>query len=278
MSEEHKETPLPSPEILSSAIVVREKEMENLNLKMELKLEKLKSSMELELLNQKLEYLTLLQETKIAHLKDKEKDRKEAHKREIELIKEKSHAHPYPHHLPPGIGRFIGSALLPANMEHFLIGWTGSSISNWNLVFRASLNGDAASTFHALSDNKACTLVLVKVGGYIFGGYNTACWNSATNSYLNAPGSFLFTLVNPYGDPPTLFSCKNLAHAVYCHTSYGPTFGSGHDLCIHNSARSNTSSYCNLGNGYNDTLGRGANTFTGGKNFTITDYEVFVRC
>src|SRR3990167_3760471 len=255
--------------------------MENLHLKMELQMEKLKSSMELEMMKQKIEFLTMLQETKLEHLKEKQKDLTDAHQREIDLVKEKSvhPAYPYPyHHIPPGMGRFIGSTVLPPHLEHFLISWTGSSISNWNLVFRATSHGDAASTFHSISDNKACTLVLVKVGSYIFGGYNTACWNSASNNYFNAPGSFLFTLVNPYGDPPTLFSCKTLANAVYCNTGYGPTFGSGHDLCIHNSARSNNSSYCALGSGYNDTIGRGANTFTGARNFTVTDYEVFVRC
>jgi len=231
-------------------------------------------------MKQKIEFLTSLHEIKLEHASQREKDLKEAHNRELELVKEKQAipTYPYPHLYPhPHAQRFIGSSILPLHLEQHLVNWTGSAHSHWNLIYRASTHGDSAATFHTLCDNKPCTLLLVKVGGFIFGGYNTACWNSATNNYCNAPGSFLFTLINPFGDPPTLFSCKSLAHSIYCNTGYGPSFGSGHDLHISNSSRSVNNNYCNLNNSYNDTLGRGANTFTGARNFTVTDYEVFIR-
>ena len=37
---------------------------------------------------------------------------------------------------------------------------------------------------------------------------------------------------------------------MYCHSSYGPTFGGGHDIYVVNNARSSGSSYQNLGHTY----------------------------
>ena len=262
----------------STAIVVAQKEMENFELKMELKLHQLKSAMELAQLKQQLDFQKQLQELKIQRLEERQTDIKEWHEKELQLVKEQhtKPAYMLPHYIPPNMSRFFGSILLPLHLEYHLISWLGSS--NWNLVYRASTHGDSSSTFHSMCDNKAGTVVIVNVGGFIFGGFNPVCWNSASGNYFNAPGSFLFTLLNSFNDPPTLFSCKNLANAVYCNNSYGPTWGSGHDLHIQNSARSSSASYCNLGHGYNDTLGRGQKTFTGAYQFTVTDYEVFVRC
>jgi hypothetical protein len=70
-------------------------------------------------------------------------------------------------------------------------------------------------------------------------------------------------------------------HAIYCDSSYGATFGGGHDLHISNNANSNQSSYSNLGHTYQPPPGYQNNTqqtqslFTGSKNFTATEIEVF---
>ena len=44
------------------------------------------------------------------------------------------------------------------------------------LCYRASENGWAASTFHSFCDNKGPTVVLVKSGSYVFGGYANEQW------------------------------------------------------------------------------------------------------
>ena len=57
-------------------------------------------------------------------------------------------------------------------------------------------------------------------------------------SFKRAEKSFLFTLVNPVGLPPTQMLLMNGQEdrAMYCHTDYGPTFGGEnfHDLHIIN--------------------------------------------
>ncbi len=44
------------------------------------------------------------------------------------------------------------------------------------LCYRASLNGWSGQQFHKQCDDKAGTVVLVKVGNWIFGGYMDETW------------------------------------------------------------------------------------------------------
>jgi hypothetical protein len=44
---------------------------------------------------------------------------------------------------------------------------------------------------------------------------------------------------------------------------------------VANASNANTTSYTNFPKAYTDTTGQGNNTFTGAKNFTTSDIEVF---
>ena len=55
------------------------------------------------------------------------------------------------------------------------------------------------------------------------------------------------------------------AHSIYGGSSYGPTFGQGHDIYIYNYASSNSLSYSNLGYTYSPPSG-----YSYGKTFTQT--------
>jgi hypothetical protein len=46
----------------------------------------------------------------------------------------------------------------------------------------------------------------------------------------NMHKSFLFSLKNSHNGEAIKFSMSHLLHAIYCDTSYGPTFESCHDL------------------------------------------------
>ena len=64
-------------------------------------------------------------------------------------------------------------------------------------------------------------------------------------------------------------------NAIYCHSSYGPTFGAGNDLRFVNAPNSN-SCYVGLNNTYQCPVGQNATAFfTGGQTFTIQEMEVF---
>ena len=98
----------------------------------------------------------------------------------------------------------------------------------------------------------------------------------------SAPGSFIFSLRNNDDLPPFKASLKNEndGFAIVRSHGYGPIFGSGYDLIIHNNAGSNTQSYANLGDTYKLPSGytyRGTNTqalLAGSRYFTPSEVEV----
>ena len=109
--------------------------------------------------------------------------------------------------------------------------------------------------------------------GHTFGGYASAPWNSA-GGYITAEGCFLFLVENPHGDAPTCFECKKQMSAMLGKSDNGPTFGAGQDLRIH-CKTSLLASFTQFPSSYTDTLGRGTATFTGSRDFTLEEYEVW---
>ena len=67
------------------------------------------------------------------------------------------------------------------------------------------------------------------------------------------------------------------SYAIYRYSSYGPTFGGGHDIYIANNANSNTNSYTNFGTYYSVPSGvKDKRTILAGTyNFTPDEVEVF---
>ena len=97
--------------------------------------------------------------------------------------------------------------------------------------------------------------------------------------YKRAPGSFLFSLVNPSGLPPTKMPllAGREEYAICYNSGNGPTFGGGNDLFISNAPNSGSYSAVNLNHTYQCPAGQNANTFlTGNRNFAANEVEVFV--
>ena len=113
--------------------------------------------------------------------------------------------------------------------------------------------------------------------GFTFGGYAAAAWNNGGGGYIAAAGSFVFWVENPQGRAPGCLDCVTPAEALWtgCNSTHGPYFhGGGNSLFL---CSSNTSaiSYAQPTPGYPDTTGLGAALFTGAKQFTLEDYEVW---
>jgi hypothetical protein len=101
------------------------------------------------------------------------------------------------------------------------------SSSKWSLIYRASRDGRSAHAFHSNCDNKAKTLTVVKcTEGYIFGAYTEQAWDSNKQLKFD-PNAFVFSIENP-ASKTTMKDCHWLIRdnikAIYCNTSYGPTF------------------------------------------------------
>ena len=70
-----------------------------------------------------------------------------------------------------------------------------NKIIKYQLLYRATKDGDKEKDFHRLCDNKGPTIILGKTpGGYIFGGYTNVKWR--TSNFSNFPNSeaFVFSL------------------------------------------------------------------------------------
>ena len=69
----------------------------------------------------------------------------------------------------------------------------------------------------------------------------------------------------------------NPKYAIYRSSSYGPTFGGGHDIFIEDNSNSNTNSYTQFGNSYSLPSGikDRITILAGTYNFTPDEVEVF---
>ncbi len=122
-----------------------------------------------------------------------------------------------------------------------------------------------SADFHESCDGKGATLTVVRCSnGYVFGGYHSGSWTSPPDGkgyYGRGENSFLFSLVNPAGTAPTKYNVTNPGLAVYNKSTCGPVFGHD-DLVFWNHAGRSSSTF--FPHSYEDTTGRGAQTFAGG--------------
>jgi hypothetical protein len=144
----------------------------------------------------------------------------------------------------------------------------------WRILYQYSVDIKSAQAFHVACDNKGQTLTLIKsANNYLFGGFTATPWAS-TDLYALDDHASIFTLTNPAGTPPTKYNVVQAnAHAIYRHSTYGPTFGGGHDICI----TFNGSNYTNFPFSYLDSTGRGNSTFTGARDYSYSDFVVFSK-
>ena len=91
------------------------------------------------------------------------------------------------------------------------------------LLYRLTTNGDSYNSFHGYCNGKGYTLTLVRTSkGYRCGGFISQSWGS-TNNYIQDKNAFLFSLEFKEMYPINVDG----TNAIYDHSSYGPTFGSG---------------------------------------------------
>ncbi|CAH3166205.1 unnamed protein product, partial [Porites lobata] len=157
--------------------------------------------------------------------------------------------------------------------------------SLWKRCWRASVDGWAATTFHSRCDGKGPTVTIIRVGRYIFGGYTSIPWASGYARYQDDSKAFLFSLVNKPGWAPFKLPQSGKysynKNSIYFRSTYGPTFGGGHDIYISNSASSNRNSHSDLGYTYSPPSGYSyRSTFTqsflaGSLTFTPDEVETF---
>ena len=143
------------------------------------------------------------------------------------------------------------------------------------LLYRSSRDGSSGNDFHRRCDNQGPTVSVAKsTEGYICGGFADVSWknNGDYQASTTSRNAFLFALCSHDGSAPVKMKPKEHTknNSIYCRSSYGPTFGGGHDLKMNSSA-----SYVNIGHTYVLPPGTNTNFITGSSQFHIAELEVF---
>src|SRR3990167_6840835 len=131
---------------------------------------------------------------------------------------------------------------------------------------------NVAKEFHEACDGKTNTLVIIKSGQYIAGGYTEVAWSSS-NQYIplsSESQAFLFSV-----NKQNIYNNKDKRVGIYCGSGYGPIFGGGHDIRVYDNYKSNSNN-SNLNHSYDASgVSEPTNELFGSYNFTIDEYEVY---
>jgi len=136
----------------------------------------------------------------------------------------------------------MDSAIISAAQQISFQTLTGLENKSFSLLWRGSRDGFDAAAFHRLCDGQENTVTVIKnTNGFIFGGFTSIPWSSSAG-YKADSTAFIFSLTNP-SNAPLKLKVKSQEHAVCHHSSYGPTFGGGHDLHVSSLLNTNRGSY-----------------------------------
>jgi hypothetical protein len=176
--------------------------------------------------------------------------------------------------LKPSRGRRVDSVLIKFNIFKLIAKWVDKKEEDYTqqtmpyqftLLLRGTRDGFDSVKFHQLCDNKGATVTIARIENskQIIGGYNPLHWYQ-NGQYGYSNESFLFKIEDSDNlDSVQISRICDYDCAVYYHSSYGPTFGSGHDL----NAQGKTW-YTSDGNSY-------TNINMPSSSFNIDEYEVF---
>jgi hypothetical protein len=163
--------------------------------------------------------------------------------------------------------------------------WLGAGPVNLNPIYRRQ-PGDTSQDFHAASDARGPTFVLISLtnqagNNYLVGGFNPQSWSS-TDEWHDTPydsqrTAFLFNLTVPavYRQVSTAYILPSQGlRQTFNAPDYGPTFGAGHDLYLNESLDSAFSWQVS----YGDPADSGASIIDrsiGGQIVRVNGLEVF---
>jgi hypothetical protein len=139
---------------------------------------------------------------------------------------------------------FASSAIVNAVQQKQINKWINIPLQKWVRCYQLTADGATSNKFHTNCDNLGASVTFyLKADGRIFGGYTENSWSalaSGTGHFRGYDQAFIFVLV------PTVekfYVGQEYHRTAYSHISYGPTFGSGHDIYINSAMQLG---YCNF--------------------------------
>ena len=143
------------------------------------------------------------------------------------------------------------------------------NVISYDLIYKATRDGDKSENFHSKCDNVENTLVIIKTTlGKIFGGFTTKLWNHTAN-YTNDPLAFAFSINNQ--KIYNILDNKKGEFAIYPDNSYGPCFGQGTDFGLQSGCIGRKDNWCSSKNTFNYN----GEHLSGTIYFQVLDYEVY---
>lgn len=161
------------------------------------------------------------------------------------------------------------SDILKEDEEQMIKNWINSNKKiSFELIYKATRDGDDVKDFHKLCDEIAPTLTLGKTkNGNRFGGYTSvALTKNSSDNAINDPNAFVFSIDKKYK-----YNTNNPSYAVRSNSSRGPCFGSNCPFYIGNKFLTQNTSYSNPSNDYNSP----PYVLTGAQYFTLEELEVY---
>lgn len=142
------------------------------------------------------------------------------------------------------------------------------NVISYDLLYKATKDGDKSENFHSKCDNVENTIVIIKTtAGKIFGGFTTKLWNHS--GLVKDPLAFVFSINNQ--KIYNIVDNINGENAIYCHNSYGPCFGYQTDFGLYSGCIEKNNNWCRDSKIYNFKY----NDLNGVQNFQALDYEVY---
>ena len=165
--------------------------------------------------------------------------------------------------------RIKNSVILKDDEDVMIKNWINNNKPlSFDLIYKATRDGDDVKDFHKLCDEISPTLTIVRAkNGNRFGGYTScALTKNSSDQAINDPSAFVFSIDKKYK-----YNTNNPSYAIRSITSRGPCFGSNCPFYIGNKFLTNNSSYSNPSNDYNCP----PYVLTGAEYFTVDELEVY---
>ena len=165
--------------------------------------------------------------------------------------------------------RIKNSVILKDDEDVMIKNWINNNKPlSFDLIYKATRDGDDVKDFHKLCDEISPTLTIVRAkNGNRFGGYTScALTKNSSDQAINDPSAFVFSIDKKYK-----YNTNNPSYAIRSLTDRGPCFGSNCPFYIGNKFLTNNSSYSNPSNDYNCP----PYVLTGAEYFTVDELEVY---
>ena len=141
---------------------------------------------------------------------------------------------------------------------------------SFELIYRATRDGDTTKDFHRMCDNKAPMIFLFKTPKeYIFGGYTTTVLNNPDNKdfYLKDDKAFVFSL-----NSRAKYNTKDKNKSIAIYNNFLIIFGNGNNsIQIENNALASKTNWSNPHGSYGDNL-----NLTESMHYSIVEMEVYL--